>query len=212
MRTYVLGMLIALTLAGCRKKDDVVVQEATVEGLFGAMRGEVMERQGGLGYYPLAIYAVFFEANKDGIPRALMTYPLCMSRYGCCWDAYYYKDGRWQASPIRFLEEEHHFDPGSSVDAKLDDFYILTEEGQEPKFISIFEGERYVGDDKTESGLAMYREAFHLTVDAEGYLKKVPIPEFTVMSFAGKEYSWVKLKSPNDKLERVQVQRFPPEK
>ena len=212
MRTYVLGMLIALTLAGCRKEDGVVVQEATVEGLFGAMRETVMEMQEGLDHYSLEIYAVFFEANKDGIPRALTTYPLRMDRYCCFWHAYYYKDRQWHASPRRFLEKENHFDPGCSVDANLDDFYILTEEGQEPKFISIYDGERYVGDDKTESGLAMYREAFHLTVDAEGYLKKIPIPEFTVMSFAGKEYSWITLKSPNDKLEPVQAQRFPPEK
>ena len=213
MKMCVLGMLIALTLAGCRKKDGVVVQETTVEGLFGAMRGEVMRMQEGHERYcSLEIYAVFFEANKDGIPRALTTYPLRMDRYCCAWDAYYYKDGRWQASPIRFLEEEHHFDPGNYVEAGLDEFYILTEEGQEPKFISIHEGERYVGYDKTESGLATCREVFHLTVDVEGYLKKIPIPELSVSAEDEKGYSRMELKSPNDKLEPVQAQRFPPEK
>ena len=209
MRKCVLGMLIALAVIGCRKKEDVTVQPPTIEGLFGAMREEIMRDQ--LDHYPLEVYAVFFEANGDGIPRALTTYPLQMGRYSCAWDAYYYKDGQWQASPRRiFNNEEVYWDPNCYVEANLDEFYILTEEGQEPKFISIHDGERYVGYNKTKSGLTMYREAFHITIDSEGYMKKIPIPELSLMNIDGKSYSRIKLKSPNDKLEPVQAQRFPP--
>ena len=69
------------------------------------------------------------------------------------------------------------------------DFYILTEEGQKSKLI--------LGNS-------------HITVDKDGKLKLVPIPGFEIKEDANREVRLLNPKSPNDKIERAQVQTFNP--
>jgi len=167
------------------------------------------------------LYAVFFK-TQDGIPRALVTSWEYLSNRGGAgdWFDYYFKDGQWQENG-RKITEENYVDNSNIVWAREDDFYILTEKGKKPKLIVIHManvGERDIGK-------KLYnRNAYEITIDSKGYLKTIPISEFSFTNHVvyaewvdeedkdeeAKPFPEIKLKSPNDKLEPVQVQTFTP--
>jgi len=160
-------------------------------------------------------HAVFFEANQDGIPRALVTSKDYIDRMGCTWYPYYFKDGTWRRSPLTRTDDPNYY----IIGARFSDFYTLTEEGKKPKFVVIYDDYRRVHEDDPERfGVLVSREAYQVTIDSEGYLKTIPMPEFEfkdhfldIVETLPKELAEIKLKSPNDTLERIPVQTFNPE-
>ena len=186
--------------------------QPTIEGLYETMKGAIMEAP----YYQPKLVAIFFEANQDGIPRALTTYPERMDRMSCLWFAHYFKDGRWLPSPVRKYEEDGltFIDPTSYLEVRPNEFYILKEQGQKPKFIAIHV--RYNRVARKTIEMIITQEAYHITIDPEGYLKTIRMPEFEgEWEFEDDEYRLItfpiiKLKSPEDKLEPVEAQTFIP--
>ena len=200
----ILFVLIILAIIGCGKKEYIPIQSPTVEGVHDAMYETIMRDQDGHNYSPAMLYAVFFELNQDGVPRAFTTYPMRMGKGGHIWDPYYYKDGRWQLGPA-WIDDKND----NHVYARENDFYILTEEGEKPKFIVVAD----YGYDGIDNSYIAQREAYHISIDSKGYLEKIPMPEFsfreTSFKFDGVDiidYPELKPQTPNGKLERIQVQ------
>jgi len=145
---------------------------------------------------------LFFDINHDGIPEALAALCLDHSAGGChgnSWSIYRFENGEWQWVPTR--DSEDPFDINHGIYARGDDFYSLTEEGQKPKLILIYE----CGGSTNENPPFDYRhsqEAHEITIDDEGYLKNIPIPELTTNIFC--KIDWDK--------EAIEINWSPPEK
>ena len=160
------------------------------------------------------MYFLFLETGRDGIPRVIAK--LDDYRDQGSWDSFDFKDGRWQKGPIRLIDDWRP-DPSGYFWCASDGFYMLTEKGQKPKLVAIHVWRRYFGFGIPEDIYTTCQEAFYITIDDEGYLKTIPIPEFALTDVdADNEepslgpFPRVKLKSPNDKLEPVQVETFYP--
>jgi len=127
------------------------------------------------------IDVLFFDINHDGIPDALVSYREDQCGGGCHgndWDLWQYKDGEWQKSPYKKLDE-YTYDPSNSVYARGDDFYSLTQDGQKPKLILAYTS--VYKDWEDDLLVFKFRQsACEITIDDEGYLKTIPIPELTV--------------------------------
>ena len=217
MKKALLCSLAIVVTIGCVTRENVARQQPTIESLYEAIEGDI------LCSYPLystKLFAVFFKANYDGIPRALVTYPVYMNEHGGhCWFAYYFKDGRWRSGSARYDYAARMDDFNNYIDGVgLRGFYILTEEGQEPKFIAIdedgYKDHDYV--EKTDFYVA-WRKLYYITINPEGYLKTMLIPElsfektrFNMEDENVENYPKFELKSPNDKLEPVSYQMFGP--
>jgi len=181
------------------------------------MKENLIEQTGYAAYalkeYPDDPYVrvVFFDIDYDGIPEAFVTYKGGYYNDGRLWEAYRFKNGRWQ--PMN-----------DCVFALEREFFVLTEEGQNPKLIVIQTERKSVEFD--DDGTVNWKEyisrlAYQIAIDKKGCFKTIPIPEFEVKdvylgiyqdpdtyTFAG--FPEIKLKSPNDKLDPVQVETFYP--
>jgi len=126
------------------------------------------------------IWVVFFDIDHDGIPDALATYKgndyTGTGGGGYLWHFYRFKDGKWQRGPLEETEDSI-FDPNTVYSAS-DGFFSLTREGKKPTLIASypFRGKEFDID------FARYTEsqdASEVTIDNEGYLKTIPLPELT---------------------------------
>ena len=161
----------------------------------------------GISYDPY-LGVLLFDIDHDGIPEALVTYWVWNtggSGYrGRTWVGYQFKDGRWkkdvdmQSEDVDMQEVEDHL-----IGASCDGFYVLTEKGKKPKLIA---SSTSVGKDLEGSHLS--RNAYHVTIDAKGYIRAIPFPAFTVEDLFVEDgflddLPDVKLKSPEDTFEPV---------
>ena len=165
--------------------------------------------------------AIFFEANPDGVQRALVEGFGDSDRSGGSWEHYVFTEGRWHRTPIK-LSDGSLFHTDSGKDCPIDDhakwddfvwaypwdFYTFTEHGQPPRLLTIYRG----GLADWDYGNAYIRNADNITIDSEGYLKVMPMRNFRKKFTVAYEDGTARiiLKSPKDKLERVQVQTFNP--
>ena len=128
------------------------------------------------------IDVLFFDINHDGVLDALVSYRIDMSGgglHGNGWDLYRFKNGEWRQGPYKMLEEPI-INPSTSVYARGDDFFTLMRDGQPPKLVYVYEGSgRNFNEDQSEY-LSCFQNACEITIDGEGYLKTIPIPELTV--------------------------------
>jgi len=132
------------------------------------------------------IKVVLFDIDDDGVLEALVAYEGSFyNRMGFGWFGYRYKNGKWQRME------------GDIVDAFLPDFYTLTEEKQKPKLIVVC-----VNMEVTQ--------VYHITSDEEGNPKKVPMPEYEISDDTDDGIPCTKPKTPNGKLERIQVETLYP--
>ena len=197
--------VIAVT-SGCGTKRDTVPLRPSIEGLYDEVR-----RTKSSDFENPEMYFLFLETGWDGIPRVIAK--LDDFRDQGYWDSFDFKDGRWQKRPIRLIDGWRP-DPSGYFDCNSDGFYMLTEKGQKPQLVAIHVWQRYAD---VPTGMATCQEAFYITIDDEGSLKTIPIPEFTLMDVDDDSeepslgpFPRIKLKSPNDKLEPVQVETFHP--
>ena len=216
MRKYVLTcVFLGLAIVGCATKE--TTPQPTPENLL----KEELTKNG-------ISYAIFFKTYPNDVPRALVTNEgQNLGGDWYFWNHVYYKDGQWQPGAIR--DKEVHFssvdgrrlggtlDSSSYVEAYPDSFYVLTEVGQKPKFVVIAVWKRFVDFAGRKWEDAVCQEAHRIVIDSEGYLTKVPIPEWTMMDVDvdfddpnEEPFPRIKLNSPHDKLERIPVQTFNP--
>ena len=117
---------------------------------------------------------LFFDINHDGIPDALVSERFDKSfggNHGNLWYLYRFENGEWQ---YKFKKIDEDIDGYNNVYARGDDFYSLTMDGQKPKLVLVYtshnnEGYGWLQDDS----------AHEITIDEDGYLKAIPIPELT---------------------------------
>jgi len=84
-----------------------------------------------------------------------------------------FEKGEWNQSPFKETDDDN-WSSYNSVFARGDDFYSLAMDGQKPKLVLIYtshnnEGYGWVQDDS----------ACEITIDEDGHLKAIPIPELT---------------------------------
>ena len=147
---------------------------ADTEGIYDLLRKQLntFERSENV-----PIDVLFFDINYDGVPDALLSYreeQRSSGRRGNGWDLFRFKNGEWERSPFKKMDDGS-FDPSNDVCARGDDFYSLTEDGQKPKLVLV-----YSWNEKKDNGVMHYDKAYKITIDDEGYLKTIPIPELTV--------------------------------
>ncbi|MCL1920942.1 MAG: hypothetical protein FWG50_07670 [Kiritimatiellaeota bacterium] len=119
---------------------------------------------------------LFFDINHDGILDALVSFRMDKSYGGCHgndWMLFRFENGEWEQSPFKNMPDGS-LDPSGDVWARGDDFYSLTRDGQPPKLVLIYSGSSNVG-----YGIHQGHDAHEITIDDEGYLKTIPIPELT---------------------------------
>ena len=216
--------MFTVIIAGCRTQNIISQPQPTIEKLY----DEMQELFADFSWHPAEMYAIFFEANKDGIPRALVTFPPNMHKTGELWYEYIFTNGKWNYASSRATKESDEkygknpdgtdFDPYESIECDMESFAIYTEENKEPKFIFF----KLFGDwKKYDVGIVVYsRRAFEITTDSEGYLKMVPMSEFGFDGYVhdryfaenNELYPEIVLKSPNDKLEPVTIHVYRNEK
>jgi hypothetical protein len=133
-----------------------------------------------------------------------------LERNGGPWCDFYFKDGQWQ------MGADVNDPMGSDIWAHENEFYTLTEEGQEPKILVIHVWRRWVSLELEE---AMCQEVYHIVADDNGHLKVIHMPEYTLTDVDvdneepyGGPFPRIKLKSPKDKLEPIQAHFFLKEK
>ena len=80
-----------------------------------------------------------------------------------------FKNGEWDQTPLKK-------DPSNDVFADVDGFYSLTRDRQKPKLVSLHSAYCKATDGRTES----QDFAHEITIDGEGYLKTIPIPELSL--------------------------------
>jgi len=158
------------------------------------------------------VQVIFFDVDYDGIPEAFVTYKGGHYSDGWLWQMHQLKNGRWQLMD-------------GSIFARESEFFALTEEGQKPKLIIIRSERKSIEFD--DNGTSNWREyisriSYQPTIDKKGHFKKNPIPEFEIKDiYLGiyqdpesgdgfTDFPEIKLKSPNDKLDPVQVETFYP--
>jgi len=124
------------------------------------------------------VWVLFFDLDHDGIPEAFATYKgddyTGSGGGGCQWSFYRFKDGKWQ----RGLQKSEDGSASDSATIGAHPWYglfSLTREGQKPSLVvsSPFRG-------KEDNGMTFTEDVSEVTVDNNGYLKVVPIPELSV--------------------------------
>jgi hypothetical protein len=151
-------------------------------------------------------YVIFFEGDPDSAPLALWTDKSFKDADGHTWQVMRFKDGKWQ-------NEEYD---GGAVEALEDEIFVWTKEGQTPKLVVIRLEWRSAQDKEGNRIRLVSRVANRVTMNKKGDtadVKETPIPElgFKEIKYEGPEsIPEIKLKSPNDKLEPVQIQKLHP--
>ena len=143
------------------------------ESLCDVLRANFREHQASAEGYPIDV--LFFDINRDGTPDALMAFREALSGGGChgnYWSPYRFKDGKWQTVPSSGRNELNN-EP-NIVFARGDDFYSLAVDGQKPKLVLIYTRQGW-----TDKGKAYIDTACEITIDSEGYLTTIPIPELS---------------------------------
>ena len=167
--------------------------------------------------YPKDAYAlmIFFDEAPGSLPMALTTGRDNRYMTGCYWDVYQYRGQQWHmADGIRDYK----------VFAWDNEFLILREDGKKPKLVVITSEKKsieieYNGYPEWEDYIS--RVSYQIAIDKKGSLKIIPMPEFEArdipLGIQGRLETYcfdgfpeIKLKSPNDKLEPVQVETFYP--
>ena len=127
---------------------------------------------------------LFFDINRDGTPDALTSFRVDTSARGCHgnpWSYECFKDAKWQSGPWR--EDDDPNDEYNDVFARGDDFYSLAVEGEKPKLVLI-----YTSFGRTYDGERDYTDqAYEITIDDDGYLKTIPIPELSETGLLGSD-------------------------
>ena len=121
------------------------------------------------------IDVLFFDINGDGIPEALMSFRVSLRVGGCHgndWLYHHFKDGKWQTGPLK-EENELWYDP-NVIFARGDDFFSLAMDGQKPKLVHI-----YTSYGWTSKGKGHTDHASEVSIDSDGYLTTIPIPELS---------------------------------
>jgi len=91
--------------------------QSTIEALYGKIRQEESFE---------TLYAVFFKTGDD-TPRALITGGEWLSNDRCHhWNYYYFAKGKWENGRITTM-----------VESDFSDFYVFSEEAQEPRLIVV---------------------------------------------------------------------------
>jgi hypothetical protein len=213
---YLLMLMLCLTLFCCVSCKDATTQP-DIEGLFDLV--PPFPTLEGTPDKP-TVYAIFFKIHDD-IPRVLVTGGEWLSRRSHGWEYYCFMDGQWQKGSKRIVfNMGPYVEPSVFIEAGFYDFYMLTEEGSKPKFVVITKNSFSTIGKRGEEDICIIearREAHHITLDAEGYLITIPIPDFTIRlqkiyedEFDYNEFFKIELKSPNDKLEPVNIEVFNP--
>ena len=152
------------------------------------------------------ILAFFFEI--DGVQLAFTS--SAFDKYSDLrgWQEYRLVDGKWQSPKVKYSNADmHQVADDNCVVGFPDEFYILTEDGQKPKLVVINLVNQLDGDNKIR-----LRGVRHITIDAEGYLKVIPMPEMEIEARYSDVTHRAELKpiSQKGKLEPVQVETFYP--
>ena len=124
----------------------------------------------------IPIDVLFFDINHDGIPDALLSYREEQrggGSRGNLWALFQFKNGEWERNPLKETDDDN-WSSYNSVFARGDDFYSLTMDGQKPKLVLVFSSSLNEG-----YGWLHDNTACEITIDSEGYLKTIPIPELT---------------------------------
>ena len=210
MKRMVLCMCAALFVLGCERKAKVLplAEQETRRFMTESLRDWVLngsERL--LKEFPEDpfTHVIFFDADPDSAPLALWIDKECKGTDGYLWQVMRFKDGQWR-------NEEHD---GGAILALEDEIFVWTKEGQTPKLVVIRLVWRSVQDRNGER-ILVSRVANRITMNKKGDTadgKETPVPElgFKEIVYTGPEsIPELKLKSPNDKLEPVQIQKLHP--
>jgi len=165
--------------------------------------------------YPI-VYVIFFSA-QDGIPRALATGMEKVSEERCLWNDYFWEDERWKKNKKR-TSEGNDDDADSHIFGNVADFCIVTMEEQAPKLIFIHDDRDRVTR-KDEGKMVVNRIARHITIDSEGYLKAIPIPELEIKDYIlslsyttehpnGESYPWVRARAPIGEIRHFECETY----
>ena len=200
----------AALIIGCGRKDEgkIPAKQETQRFMTESLRDWVLngsERL--LKEFPADpfSYAIFFDGDPDSAPLALWTDKRFKGTDNHIWQVMRFKDGKWR---------NEEYDCGA-VDALEDEVFIWTKEGQTPKLVVIRLKWRSVHD-KNGERILVSRVANRITMSKKGDtadVKETPVPElgFKEIVYTGPEsIPELKLKSPNDKLEPVQIQKIHP--
>jgi len=173
---------------------------------------------------------VYFKTHPNDIQRALVSGFGHMYRNDARWYHFIYENGQWHFGTDKMdknliaecsvLEIDSSIDPRNYIETHGEGFYYLIEEGQAPKFLIVQIWFRSTGTSGKRGDEAKCQEAYHVFIDDEGYLKIIPLPEYTMMDvefdfFEPEEedlFPIIKFKSPNDKLEKIPLLTFVPDK
>ena len=123
---------------------------------------------------------LFFDLNHDGIPEALGSARVDQQGgglHGNDWELYLFENGEWDMRSYKPIDEET-FDTSNVVYARGDDFFSLIREGEKPKLVLI-----YSHSMNMNGGWRFNDDAWEITIDNDGYLKAIPIPELTTEVF-----------------------------
>jgi len=152
------------------------------------------------------ILAFFFEI--DGVQLAFTS--SAFDKYSDLrgWQEYRLVDGKWQSPKVKYSNADmHQVVDDNCVVGFSDEFYILTEDGQKPKLVVMNLFNRLDGENKTR-----LRGARRITLDAEGYLKIIPMPDLEVEAQETYDTSQIEVQliSPKGKIEPIQIETFYP--
>ena len=159
-------------------------QPLDAEGICDLLRADCRKYQASASSNEPALNVLFFDINRDGTPDALKSFREDTCGGGCHgngWSYYLFKDGEWQYGPFR--EDDDPNDEYNDVFARGDDFYSLAVEGEKPKLVLI-----YTSFGRTDDGRrACADHACEVTIDGDGYLKTIPIPELSGTGLIGSD-------------------------
>ena len=210
MKRMVLCMCAALFVLGCERKAKAppYTEQETRRLMTESLRERLLRSSACLlKEYPEDPFKhmIFFDADPESAPLALWIDKECKFDDRYIWQVMRFKDGQWR-------NEEHD---GGSVDALEDEIFVWMKEGQTPKLVVIRLVWRSVQDQNGER-ILVSRVANRITMSKKGDtadVKETPVPElgFKEIVYTGPEsIPELKLKSPNDKLEPVQIQKLHP--
>ena len=117
---------------------------------------------------------LFFDIDHDGVVDALVSWRDHRSGTGGVgngWALYRFENGEWIQSPFKKMDDGS-CDPSNDVFGRFDSFHSLTRDGQPPKLICVF---KFYS--KEFDGMRIMEYAHEVTIDGEGYLKAIPVPE-----------------------------------
>ena len=140
--------------------------------------------------YDSSLGILFFDIDYDGIPEAFVACHLHQHLGGCGgldWNYYRFENGVW-----KWKREE------GSLFARRSDFYSLIEEGKPSQLLVLWESW-----DKDVDGEYGSRSACRITIDKDGKLAQIQIPEYEFERYPvdpANRLPGIELKSPKDTL------------